>query len=256
MAGNDTAVTTKLMEGHDGTPLAVHEIGEGRPVILLHGLFSSAQVNWIKFGHARTLAERGFRVIMPDFRVHGQSAAPRDAAAYPHDILALDVRAIIAALGLSDFDLGGFSLGARTAALLLTQGLKARRAIFAGMGLEGLSGWARRRDFFLSVIAHRDEIKHGDPRWLSLQFMKTMKIDPEAATLLLGTFGDVEPEALSAVDMPVLVVCGDEDRDNGSPDALVAALPDARMVEIPGTHMGSVTSPALGQAMADFLFAP
>ena len=36
----------------DGVELAWHEMGEGRPVVLLHGLFSDAQINWIKFGHA------------------------------------------------------------------------------------------------------------------------------------------------------------------------------------------------------------
>jgi hypothetical protein len=34
--------------------------GAGRTVILLHGLFSSAQVNWIKFGTAAQLAAAGF----------------------------------------------------------------------------------------------------------------------------------------------------------------------------------------------------
>ena len=36
----------------DGTQLALHRKGEGRPLVLLHGLFSSAQMNWIRFGHA------------------------------------------------------------------------------------------------------------------------------------------------------------------------------------------------------------
>ena len=242
-----------MIEGHGGTPLAVHEMGEGRPVVLLHGLFSDANTNWIKFGSAATIAARGFRVIMPDFRVHGQSAAPHERAAYPTDVLKLDVEALIAALGLDDFDLCGFSLGARTTALLLANGLRPRRAVLAGMGLQGLSGWAKRRDFFLSVIADRNEIQRGDPRWLSLQFMKTMKIDPEAATLLLGTFGDVEPADLARIDVPVLVLCGEDDRDNGSPEALVDALPDARLVFVPGTHMSSVTKPELGHAIADFL---
>ena len=31
----------------DGVELAWHELGEGRPAILLHGLFSSAEMNWI-----------------------------------------------------------------------------------------------------------------------------------------------------------------------------------------------------------------
>lgn len=248
-------VQVRMMEGHGGTPLAVHETGQGRPVMLLHGLFSNAHTNWIKFGHAEAIASRGFRVIMPDFRVHGQSAAPHDPAAYPTDVLALDVEALLDQLALGEFDLGGFSLGARTTALLLSRGVKPRRVILSGMGLEGLSNWDRRRDFFLSVIADREDIKHGDPRWLSLQFMKTMKVDVEAATLLLQSFGAFDPLRLKWADMPALVLCGSEDRDNGSPDDLARLLPNAELGEVPGTHMSSVTQAALGQSIADFLAA-
>lgn len=242
-----------MVAGFGGVMLAVHELGAGRPVLLLHGLFSSAYVNWIKFGHAQAIAAKGFRVLMPDFRVHGESEAPHDADLYPADVLARDVEAIIEHFGLIDFDLGGFSLGARTSALLLARGVRPRRAILAGMGLEGLSGWGKRRDFFLSVIEDRAMIKHGDPRWLSLQFMKTMKVDPVAAKLLLDSFGDVDVSALKTVDLPILVVCGEDDSDNGSPEALVALLPDAQFAQVPGTHMGSVTQKALGDAMAAFL---
>jgi pimeloyl-ACP methyl ester carboxylesterase len=246
-------VRSSMVEAFGGTTLAVHETGEGRPVMLLHGLFSNARTNWIKYGHAAAIAARGFRVIMPDFRAHGASPAPHDPEAYPADILAKDVLALIERLGLDDFDLGGFSLGARTTALLLTRGVRPRRAVLGGMGLEGLSGWARRRDFFLDVIDVHDSIKRGDPRWLSAQFMKTMQIDPVAAALLLRTFGDVDVAGLSAATMPVAVVCGTEDRDNGSPEDLVAALPNARLISVPGTHMSCVTRPELGQAIADFL---
>src|SRR3546814_10429576 len=72
--------------GQDGTRLCLHIIGEGRPLVLLHGLFSSAFVNWIKFGTAAHLAKAGFQVFMPDLRAHGESAAPHDPAAYPSDI--------------------------------------------------------------------------------------------------------------------------------------------------------------------------
>ena len=100
----------------DGVDLAWHEVGEGRAVVLLHGLFSSADMNWIRFGHAAEIASRGFRVIMPDLRAHGESAAPHDEASYPPDILARDGLELIAHLGLKDYDLGGYSLGARTSA--------------------------------------------------------------------------------------------------------------------------------------------
>ena len=53
--------------------------------------------------------------------------------------------------------------------------------------------------------------------------------------------------------MPALVVCGADDQDNGSAPSLVAALPRARYVEIPGGHMSAVVKPELGEAMAVFL---
>src|SRR3546814_8521292 len=83
---------------------------------------------------------------------------------YPSDILVQDARALMAHLNLSDFDIGGFSLGARTVAKLLVEGLQPRRAILAGMGLEGLSGWAKRRRFFLTAIAARDTVKRESGR--------------------------------------------------------------------------------------------
>jgi hypothetical protein len=55
----------------DGTQIAWREIGEGCPLLLIHGYFSEADTNWIKFGHAALLADTGYRVIMPDLRAHG-----------------------------------------------------------------------------------------------------------------------------------------------------------------------------------------
>src|SRR5687768_11562304 len=87
----------------DGVRLAWHELGTGRPVVLLHGLFSNAETNWIRFGHAEEIASRGYRVIMPDLRAHGHSGARHEAAFYPPDVLARDGFELIAHLDLVDF---------------------------------------------------------------------------------------------------------------------------------------------------------
>jgi len=255
LVNSPTDIRTYTLPGFDGAALAIHEMGDehGRPLLLLHGLFSSAEVNWIKYGHAATLGDAGFRVIMPDLRAHGMSAAPHDPAAYPHGVLAKDMRAVIAALGLEDFDLGGFSLGARTTAALLADGVRPRRAILAGMGLEGLQEWGRRSGFFIEAIDRRESVKRDDPHFMAVMFMKTMKIDPVAARLLLQAGGPIDFDALAVVDLPIAVICGTEDRDNGSPSELVAALADARLYEVPGTHMSCITRPELGRAMRDFL---
>jgi pimeloyl-ACP methyl ester carboxylesterase len=249
------SVVTGFIPGFDGAQLAVHRLGEGRPLVLLHGLFSSAEMNWIKFGHAALLAEAGFQVIMPDLHAHGQSAAPHDPAAYPGDVLAKDLAALVEQLKLTDYDLGGFSLGARTSVRAVIAGLRPKRLVLGGMGLEGLAGWTGRGAFFLDAIDRFADVKQGDPAYFAVQFMKSMKVDRVAARLLLQTFADTPPEALAALTMPTLVVCGDEDRDNGDPAMLVAALPNATHAVIPGTHMSCVTKPDLGRAIRDFLVA-
>ena len=246
---------TEHFASFDGTALAVHRVGEGRPVVLMHGLFSSAEMNWIRFGHAAKLAEAGFEAIMPDLRAHGGSANPHDPVAYPPGVLVRDIEALVEELDLAEFDLVGFSLGARTAAGAVVAGLAPRRLVLAGMGLEGLAGWERRAEFFVDAIDRFGEIRQGDPAYFAVQFMKTMKIDRTAARLLLGAVTDLSVEELAKVAMPTLVVCGDKDRDNGSPQKLVDALPNARFEEVPGTHMASVTEPALGEAIARFLTA-
>ena len=237
----------------DGIRLAYHEIGEGRPAVLLHGLFSDAVMNWIKFGHAARIAAAGFRVIMPDLRAHGLSGRPHDPEHYPPGILARDLRELITLLGLTDFDLGGFSLGARTTVEGIGEGLRPRRAVLGGAGLEGLRHWQRRKHFFLEAIELFDRVPRGDPHWLSIQFMKSQKVDRVASGLLLESFADAFIDWLQAFTMPTLVVCGSEDDDNGSAAELAAALPDALFREVPGTHMSSVTKPELGEAIAEFL---
>lgn len=246
-------MSLQFYSGFGGAKLALHKLGAGRPVIMLHGLFSDANVNWVKFGHAAKLAAAGFECLMPDLRAHGASARPHDPAAYPLDVLAADLSALVEHLGLTDYDLIGFSLGARTAARGVIGGLTPRRLVLAGMGLEGLAGWARRQDFFVDVIDRFGTIRPGDDAYMAQQFMKTMKIDGVAARLLLGSMADTDPGDLSAITMPTLVLCGAEDRDNGDPHALVAALPDATFAEVPGTHMGSVAQGAMGDELVRFV---
>ena len=239
----------------DGVRLAYHEVGQGRPVILLHGLFSDAFVNWIKFGHAERIAAAGFRVIMPDLRAHGLSAKPHEIRFYPRGVLARDTRELVALLDLTEFDLGGFSLGARTTVEAIGEGLRPRRAILGGAGLQGLRDWKGRKTFFLEAISRFDKVQRGDPHWLSIQFMKSQKVDRVAAAHLLDSFEDAFLGWLDAFTMPTLVVCGTEDDDNGSAEELANILPNAVFEEVPGTHMSSVTKPQFGAAIASFLAA-
>ena len=239
----------------DGVELAWREAGEGRPVVLLHGLFSSGTMNWLKFGHAEAIAARGFRVIIADLRAHGRSAKPHDPVSYPPDVLADDGLALVAHLGLTDYDLGGYSLGGRTVVRMLVRGARPRRAIVAGMGLTGLTDTGPRTDHFKHILDNLGSFEKFSPEWNAEAFLKTTHGDPVALRQLLETMVDTPTEAIATIDRPTLVLSGVDDSDNGSVEDLAALLPSATLVRVPGGHMSAVTKPDLGEAIASFLAA-
>lgn len=246
-------VEPHFFESFDGQRIAWRELGEGRPVVLIHGYFSDARTNWLRYGHAATVADKGFRVIMPDLRGHGDSAKPHDAASYPADALMRDGLALIAHLGLTDYDLGGYSLGARTTVRMLANGATPARVVLSGMGLAGIVATAGRGGYFRNVLTNLGTFERGSREWLTEAFLKTTKGDARALLRVLDTFVDTPREALGAITQAVLVVSGAEDDDNGSAAELAAALPAGEYAEVPGNHMSAVTKPELGEAIAAFL---
>lgn len=239
----------------DGTRLAWREVGTGRPALLLHGFFSDAQTNWIRYGHAAALAAEGFRVIMPDLRAHGDSDKPHEPSAYPPDALTRDGHALLGHLALSDYDLVGYSLGARTVSRMLATGATPRRVVLSGMGLEGLTTTGRRAGHFRNILTNLGGHERGSGAWMAEQFLRTTKGDPVALLGVIETFTDTPLETLKTFSWPTGVVCGAEDQDNGSAPELAAALTDGRYIEVPGGHMSCVVKPELGQAIAGFLAA-
>ncbi len=248
-----TELPVHHFQGRDGTLLAYRETGRGRPLVLIHGYFSNAVVNWVRYGHVSTIAARGYRVIMPDLRGHGDSAKPHDAAAYPPDVLTDDGLALIEQLGLIDYDLGGYSLGARTTIRMLVRGATPRRAIAAGMGLEGIVHTGARGAYFRRILTQLGTFERGSSEWMVEAFLKTVAGDPVALLHVLDTFVDTPSEMLARIETPTLVAAGAQDGDNGSAEALAAALPQGRYAVVPGNHMSAVTRPELGAAIADFL---
>lgn len=250
---------THRFTADDGVELAWTEMGpkdsSARVAVLIHGYFSNAQVNWIKYGHAAKLAAKGFRVIMPDLRGHGISAKPHDPAAYPPDVLMRDGLALIAHLGLTDYDLGGYSLGARTTTRMLVNGATPRRVILSGVGLEGLVHTEGRGTYFRHVLTNLGSFERGSAEWMTEAFLKTTKGDPEALLHILQTFVDTPREAIAAIAQPVAVITGAEDFDNGYGREVAELLPAGRYIEIPGNHMSAVTRPELGDSIAEFLAA-
>jgi pimeloyl-ACP methyl ester carboxylesterase len=246
-------IPVRYFQAGDGAQLAYREMGEGRPLVLIHGYFSTAFVNWVRYGHAAALAAHGHRVIMPDLRGHGDSAKPHAAAAYPPDVLTDDGFALIHHLGLTDYDLGGYSLGGRTTVRMLVRGAMPGRAIVAGMGLDGIVHSGGRSAFFRRILTQLGTFERGSLEWMTEAFLKTVGGDPMALIHILATFVDTPIEDVAQIRTPTLVLKGAEDHDNGSAEGLAAALPNGKYVSVPGNHMSAVTKSELGAAVAEFL---
>ena len=84
-------------------------LGEGPPVVLLHGL-SATRRNVVQ--GSRALVKRGYRLISYDARGHGASDA---APSYEYGDLVADLEAVLEELELEKTALVGSSMGAATA---------------------------------------------------------------------------------------------------------------------------------------------
>jgi len=95
----------------DAVELACEAVGEGPPLVILHGLFGWSR-NWQSV--ARALSDR-YRVLALDARNHGRSP---HTAAMDYRLMAADVAALIDRLALGPVTLLGHSMGGKTAMTL------------------------------------------------------------------------------------------------------------------------------------------
>ena len=92
--------------------LAGDGAGDGRPIVLLHGL-SATRRNVVQ--GSRLLIREGYRLVAYDARGHGESDPPPDPDAYAYEDLVSDLDAILAELAIERPTLVGASMGATTA---------------------------------------------------------------------------------------------------------------------------------------------
>jgi pimeloyl-ACP methyl ester carboxylesterase len=90
--------------------LHYREMGEGQPMVILHGLFGFSD-NWQT--HAKKLAEY-YRVILVDLRNHGHTEW---SDAFSYELMAEDIKELFDDLGLRKVILIGHSMGGKVAML-------------------------------------------------------------------------------------------------------------------------------------------
>lgn len=110
--------------------LFYRQYGEGRPVIILHGLLGISD-NWATFG--KKLAEKNFSVFTPDLRNHGNSP---HSDAFNYEVLSYDLNEFIQQHNITNPFLIGHSLGGK---IVMNFALRnkniARKIIIIDMGI-------------------------------------------------------------------------------------------------------------------------
>ena len=228
----------------DGARIAYSDEGEGRPLLLLHGLMADAGF----FEAQRELAD-SFRVVAVDLRGHGRS--PAGPVPPTIGLLAQDVAGLADALGLEGAVGVGWSLGAAVLWRVLT-GPASRR--FAGavvvdmtprvlndedwdLGLSRETCEARSqaiRDDFPAFAAAAGQAIFAAPGAEADRAASAFAANDPAAIAALweSLVGEDFRPLLPSIRQPTLVVHGAHSHLYGADTAghLVEALPQARAI--------------------------
>jgi len=198
------------------------------PVVLLHGLATSAARTWGENGWIDLIKETGRPVLAIDLLGHGDADKPHDPEAYEQ------LEALVAAqLPDQPVDIIGFSLGARTAlALAIENPARFRKIVVAGVGANLFRDDEERRAGIARGVAGDPDPEDRTSAYFA-QLAESPEIDRDALSALLRRKRalPVTEEGLAGVTNPVLVVLGDQDFA-GPADPLLEALPNATFLRL------------------------
>ncbi len=241
---------------NDGVEIAYEVVGQGEPILLIHGFASNAYVNWRDTGWVRTLQKAQRSVILIDNRGHGRSEKLYDIKDYGAPVMATDAVALLDHLGLPRVDVMGYSMGARiTAFMAINHKSYVSRAIFAGLGINMVKGVGDPEQVAEALEAENiDDIANIGGRMFRY-FAEQTKSDLKAlAACMRSSRQKITPEQLGSIETQVLVAVGTEDAIGGSAAELSALIPKGQALDIPGRdHMKAVGDKIFKQGVVDFL---
>jgi pimeloyl-ACP methyl ester carboxylesterase len=175
----------------DAKGVKIHYLiaGKGEPVVLIHGLHSSAEINWKLTGVIRDLAA-DHQVIAIDLPGHGRSEKPVKEEAYGLQVVE-DVILLLDHLNVKKAHVVGYSIGGLVALKLTSMHPdRVRSLLLGGMG------WLRDGSALQKVWEKLPSSERGRT--------------PAAFVRSVGKFALKESD-LKKIDIPVKVVVGDRD---------------------------------------------
>lgn len=242
----------------DGVPIHYVVMGEGDPVVLLHGLM----VDWkFNFGELASDLSEDFQVIAVDLRGHGKSGKPESPTGYGPTYLD-DVLAVMNAVDVESAHVVGYSLGGYIALKFAASfPEKTRSLVLAGSGYQTQEWFSQSSEKLRNRFAAADTVARGftdKPEDLPAGYRDMMnRNDKQAMMAALGGLEAlvVDKTRLEQLDMPIQGIFGG--KDYGVPNMLApiqVAQPDMSVVIIPdATHLTAINSERFRSGIADFL---
>jgi pimeloyl-ACP methyl ester carboxylesterase len=140
----------EYIEVEPNVKLHVTDLGEGAPVVLIHGWPLSDAMYEYQYA---ALVEKGYRVIGITLRGFGLSDKP--GGTYNYDVFADDIKIVLDKLKVKDATIGGFSMGGAT---VIHYVAKYKAAHVSKLALFGAAApvWTRRDDFNYGLWTKQD----------------------------------------------------------------------------------------------------
>jgi len=233
----------------DGTKIAYTDEGEGFPVLLIHGFINTSN-SWNKTVLRKQLLADGYRVIAPDLRGNGDSDKPHNDAAYADDAEVKDIIGLIDHLALKKYWSIGYSRGSIVLAKLLTQDKRIKKAVLGGMGVDFTNpNWDRRLLFAAAFGGTTTPETEG-----AVNYAKSINADLKSLHLQQVHQPVTSITALKTISAKVLVIAGDEDKDNGAPFDLHKAIPNSTIKIVKGDHNNTYKTADFAEEVCSFLY--
>ncbi|BAU55956.1 alpha/beta fold hydrolase [Mucilaginibacter gotjawali] len=241
-------------EGHyftsfDSTKIYYEVKGDGYPVLLIHGFSGNGQgLKTCVFYD--DLLKAGYKVILIDQRGNGRSDKPHNESAYANDAEAKDITGLVTCLHIKQYDVVGYSRGSIIASRLLVLDKRLHKAIMGGMGDAYTNPeWPRRVHAYRALMGDTSLHDVDD----MVKYIHSQHFDELALALQQKYQPSTSPAELSKVKIPVLIIRGTEDKENGSETGLNKLIPGSALTYVPGNHNTAIHTREFSYAVIKFL---
>ena len=242
-------IDSNYFSSFDGTKIYYEVRGEGKPVLLVHGFMGNGS-SWKRGALYYDLLSKGYKVITLDMRGNGKSDKPHDSTAYDNDAEAKDIMGLMTFLNVKQYDAVGYSRGSIITSRLLVLDKRLHKAIMGGMGDAYTNPeWPRRVHAYRALMG--DTTLHDVDDMM--KYIHSQHFDNLALAYQQKHQPSTSKKELAAVHIPVLIIRGTEDKENGSETGLNKLIPNSSLIYVPGNHNTAIRTIEFSTAVLKFL---